>query len=122
MKSLDYVNTDSGNPLYLGDGYSNGDKYLIFTSTNQNEKISEKYTKLWNEVKNQMQTINGGKPIKYEEDFMKIKFKSDDDLPSSKLLNISSLIIVTRSAFEEGSKYYTQVYLHECLDKVLETL
>ena len=122
MKSLDYVNTDSGNPLYLGDGYSNGDKYLIFTSTNQNEKISEKYTKLWNEVKNQMQTINGGKPIKYEEDFMKIKFKSDDDLPSSKLLNISSLIIVTRSAFEEDSKYYTQVYLHECLYKVLETL
>ena len=122
MKSLDYVNTDSGNPLYLGDGYSNGDKYLIFTSTDQNEKISEKYTKLWNEAKNQMQTINGGKPIKYEEDFMKIKFKSDDDLPSSKLLNISSLIIVTRSAFEEDSKYYTQVYLHECLYKVLETL
>ena len=42
MKSLDYVNTDSENPLYLGDGCSNGDKYLIFTSTNQNEKISEK--------------------------------------------------------------------------------
>ena len=42
MKSLDYVNTDSENPLYLGDGCSNGDKYLIFNSTNQNEKISEK--------------------------------------------------------------------------------
>ena len=69
-----------------------------------------------------METINGGKPTKHEKDFMKIKFKSDDDLPSRKLLNIPSLIVVTRSAFEEDSKYYTQVYLHECLYKVLETL
>ena len=53
MKSLDHVNIDSENPLYLifnnVDGYiieeSNEDKYLIFASTNKNKKVLEKYTK-----------------------------------------------------------------------------
>ena len=107
MKSLDHVNIDSENPLYLifnnVDGYiiegSNEDKYLIFASTNQNKKVLEKYTKLYNEIKNQIETINGGKPFKYQTDFMKIRFESDDDLPLGKILNITSLIIVTRCVF-----------------------
>ena len=37
------------------------------------KKVLEKYTKLWNEI-NQIETINGGKPIKYKKDFMKIGF------------------------------------------------
>ena len=44
MESLDHVNIDSANPLYLifnnVDGYiteeNNGDKYLIFASTDKN--------------------------------------------------------------------------------------
>ena len=46
---------------------------------------------------------------------MKIMFESDDDLPLGKLLNIPSMIIVTISVFQEDSKYYPQVYLHECV-------
>ena len=45
---------------------------------------------------------------------MKIRFGSDDDLPLGKILNIRSMIIVTRSVFQENSKYYPEVYLHEC--------
>ena len=78
MRSLDHVNIDSENPLYLifnnVDGYieeSNGDKYLIFASANKNKGVLEKYTKLWNETKNQIKTINGGEPIEYKKDFMK---------------------------------------------------
>ena len=130
MKSLDHVNIDSENPLYLifnnVDGYiteeSNGDKYLIFASTNQNKKVLEKYTELWNEIKNQIETINGGKPIEYKKDFMKIRFESDHDLPLGKILNIPSLIIATRSVFQEDNNYYPQVYLHECLYKFVEKL
>ena len=93
MKSLDNENIDSANRLYLifdnVDGYiecnsieeSNGDKFLILASTNKNKEVLEKYTKLWDEIKNQIETINGGKPIKYKRDFMKIRFESDDDLP-----------------------------------------
>ena len=58
----------SVNPLYLVigevDGYieeSNGSKYLIFASTDSNNKVLEKYTKLWNEIKYHIQTINARK-------------------------------------------------------------
>ena len=73
-------------------------------------------------MKNQIETINGGKSIKYKKDFMKIRFESDDDLPLGKILNILSLIIVTRSVFQEDNKYYPQVYLHECFYKFVEEL
>ena len=46
MKSLDHINIDSENSLYLVfnnvDGYTeknNGNKYLIFASTEKNKKV-----------------------------------------------------------------------------------
>ena len=82
MKILDNENIDSANSLYLifnnADGYieynstdynfteeSNENKYLIFASTDKNKKVSEKYCELWDEIKNQVRTTSGGKPIKY---------------------------------------------------------
>ena len=51
MKSLDHVNIDSENLLYLNnvDGYieeSNGNRHLMFTSTDKINEVLEKYTEL----------------------------------------------------------------------------
>ena len=46
---------------------------------------------------------------------MKIKFKSDDDLPSNKPLKFHSMTIVIRSVFEEDGKLYPQVFLDDTL-------
>ena len=88
MKSLDHGNIECENSLLSFvnnvDGYiekENEDKYLIFASTDQNKEALKKYTEIWDEIKNQMKTINGGKQIEYKKDFMKIRFESDDDLP-----------------------------------------
>ena len=125
MKSLDHVNNDSESPLYLifnnVDGYiikeSNRDKYLILVSTNQNKKVLEKYTKRWNEIKIQIETINGGKLIKYKEHFMKIRFESDNDLPLGKILNIPSLIIIARSVFKETTSIIIKfIYMNVCIN------
>ena len=96
MKSLDHMNTDTPNSLYLVfenvDGYiieeSNGDKYLIFVSIDKTKKVLKRYTKFCNEIKSQIETINGGEPIEYEKDFMKIRFESDDNLHLGKILSI----------------------------------
>ena len=88
---------------------------MIFASTNKNGKALENYTELWNETKEQIELISGNKVIKYEKDFMIIKFKSNDDLPLGKILNIPVCIIIVRSVFEEDGKYYLQVLPHECL-------
>ena len=66
------------------DGYieeNNGNKYLIFDSTDKNKQALGKYTKVWDEIKNLIKIINGGEVSKYDKDFMKIRFESDDDLP-----------------------------------------
>ena len=54
MKSLDHVNIDNEDFLYLifknVDGYieeSNGIKYLVFASPDENKEALKKYTKLW---------------------------------------------------------------------------
>ena len=49
---------------------------------------------------------------------MKIKFNSDDDFPLNKTLEPCNMITVIRFVFHEGSKYYPQVFLDECLYKL----
>ena len=46
---------------------------------------------------------------------MKIKFNSNGDLPLTKTLEFYNMIIVVRSVFHEGKKYYPQVFLDEYL-------
>ena len=79
-----------------------------------NKKLLAKYTKLWEEIKNQIETIIGGKPIKYKKDFMKIKFHLNDYLPLDKILSIPILIRVVKSVFQNDNKYYPKIHIHEC--------
>ena len=53
----------------------------------------------------------------YDEQYMKIKFNSDDELPLNKTIEIPVMIIVVRASFHENKKYYPQVFLDECLHK-----
>ena len=52
-------------------------RYWIFVSTDKNKEVLENYTELWDEIKDQIEAISDIKPIKYEKDFMKIKFESN---------------------------------------------
>ena len=125
-KDSDHVKINSVNPLYLiiaeVDGYikeNNGNKYLTFASAQKKtKKVLEKYTNLWDKIKYHIQTENPDKSGEYEKDYMKIKFNSDDDLPSNKILKLHMLTIIARSAFEEDGKYHPQVFLDDCLFEV----
>ena len=117
-------NLNGSNSLYLVfnnlDAYiekSGENKYLIFASTDKNEMVLGDYTEIWNEIKEQIELIeliSGNKVIKYSKDFMKIRFESDDDLLISKIIIIPVCVIIMRDVFEEDSKYYPQVLLHDC--------
>ena len=49
---------------------------------------------------------------------MKIKFNLDDEFPLNKTIEIPSMIIVLRAVFLENNKYYLQVFLDQCLNKL----
>ena len=83
----------------------NGSKYLVFDSSDKNKKVFKKYTELWDGIKNEIHTMNGGIKAEYGKDFMKIKFNTDDDLPLNKPLKIHMLTTVVKSVFEEGGNF-----------------
>ena len=109
----DYEYIYSVNPLYLiigeVDGHieeKNGSKYLVFDSTDENRKVLEKYAELWDGIKNEIKTINGGKEGEYSKIFKKIKFDTNYNLSLNKPLKLHMLTIIVRSIFEEDSKLY----------------
>ena len=51
----------------------------------------------------------------YEEDYVKIKFNSDDDIPLNKPLKFHLMSITIRPVFEEDGKIYSQVSLDDSL-------
>ena len=112
----------SVNPLYLrinhANGYieeKNGNKYLLFDSTDENKELLKKYADVWDGIANESKTINGGKENDYGKDCKKIKFCSDDDLPLNKLLKFHTMTTIIRSLFEEDGKLYPQLYLDDTL-------
>ena len=72
------------------------------------------YTKLWDEIKEQIELISSDKVIKHSKDFMKIRSESNDDLPLDKIINTPVCVIIVSSAFKENNKYYPQVLFHDC--------
>ena len=92
----------------------NGNKYLIFDTTDENKELRKSYKDVWNGIKNKIKEISVGK-CDYEKDFMKIKFNSDDDLPLNKPLKFHAMTIIIRSVFEEDGQLYPQVFLDDAL-------
>ena len=106
MKGFDYVKINSVNPLYLiigkADRYIkevNGNKYLIFASRDKSKEVLTKYLKRQDDIKYLIKIINGDEAGKYEKEYMKIKFISDDNLPLNKILKLHNLTIIVRSFF-----------------------
>ena len=114
----DYENIYSVNPLYLTISHASGyieekgvNKYLVFNSTDENKELLKKYNDVFNGIRDEIKTINGGKENDYEKDYMKIKFNSDDNLPLNKSLKFHLMTVTITSVFAEDSKLYPQVFL-----------
>ena len=117
----DCENIYSVNLLYLLVNHTNkfieqknGNKYLIFDSTDENKELLKIYNDVWNGIKNKIEEVSSGE-CDYEKDYIKIRFNSDDDLPLNKLLKFHLMTITIRSVFEEDGKLYPNVFLDDTL-------
>ena len=94
----------------------NGNKYLIFDdSVNEKKGLLKKHADVCDGLKNEIKAIDGGKENDCGKDYMKIKFDSDENLPLNKPLKFHAMAIIIRSVFEEGGKFYPQVFLDVAL-------
>ena len=46
---------------------------------NENNEVLKKYKEFWDGIKIEVKTINDGKKAEYDQDFMKIKFDTDNN-------------------------------------------
>ena len=86
----------------------NDQKYLIID-------LTEKYEEVFSRIRSEIETINSGEELYYEEDYVKIGVNTDDNVPLNKKLKFPSLTIIIRCVFEESGRLYLQIYLDECL-------
>ena len=115
-------NINSVNPLYLMINEmighfeeKNENKYLVLDEIDENKEVLNKYKEVWEGIKKEIETINGGEKIEYGKDYMKIRFKSNDDLPLNKPIKLRLLTIIIRSVFSEDGKFYPQLFLDDAL-------
>ena len=77
----DYNNINSVNPLYLminemighvecnSIQEKNENKYLVLDVIDENKEVLKKYEEVWEGIKKEIETINGGEKIEYGKDF-----------------------------------------------------
>ena len=95
----------------------NGSKYLNIIDTSKNSEILKKYNQVFYGIKYHIKKINNN-DIKYDKDYMKIKFNTDDNIPLNKVLYFPTITVMIRCVLEKDGKYYPQVYLDECLYQI----
>ena len=124
IKDSKYVKINSVNPLYFIFNDVNryfdeisGNKYLTLAPTDGSKEKMKRYEELWRKIRDLIRSVTKNSND-YDEKYMKIKFNYDNELPLNKMIEIASLIIVVKAVFHENNKYYSQVFLDECLYKL----
>ena len=112
-------NINSANILYLMINEMRGhleekneSKYLVLDDVDENKEVPKKYEEVWESIKNDIETINGGERVEHGKDF---RFESNDDLPMNKPIELHLLTIIIRCVFSEGGKFYSQLFLDDAL-------
>ena len=117
-------NVHSVNPLYFMINRIKGhfeekdeDKYLTINS--ENGDIMQKYQEVFDGIEEITKKINDySQPIKYDDDYMKIRFNTDDHILLNKIICFPRITVIIRSVTQKDGKYYPQLFLDECLYEV----
>ena len=107
--------------MYLRIPHANGyieeineNKYLGFDSIDESKELLKKYSDVFNGIMGKIKKVSNDE-CDYEKDYVKVKFNSDDNLPSNKPLKFHNMTITIRSVFKEDGKLYLQVFLDDTL-------
>ena len=69
--------------------------------------ILRKFADIWKSIRANIEE-NTGDIVQYDKDYMKIKFESNDNLPTDNIIDMHQVKIIIRLVFQKGKKLYPQ--------------
>ena len=101
-KITEYNEINSVNPLYL----------RIKDMKGQFKKV--KGDNVWKSIRAKIEQNTGG-IVQYDKDYMRKKFKSNDNFRTDNIVNMHLVTIIIRSIFGQNGKFYPQLFLDDAL-------
>ena len=86
---------------------------IIFGDVN----VLRKFASIWKSIRAKIKENTGG-IAQYEKNYMKIKFGSNDNLPTDNIINKHQVTIIIRSVFAQNGKFYPKLFLDDALYEV----
>ena len=119
-KNTECNEISSVNPLYLRITDTKG-QFKRYKSVNVwyltifgNENVLRIFTNIRKSIRTKIEEHTGG-IVQYDKDYMRIKFESNDNLPTDDIVNIYLVTIIIRSVFAQNGKFYPQLLLDHAL-------
>ena len=85
----------------------------VLDDADENKEVKKKiYEEVWQGVKKEIETINGGKKLNMGKIFKKFY---NNDLPMNKFIKLHLSTIIIRCVFSEDGKFYPQLFLDDAL-------
>ena len=81
--------------------------YLIIFG---NENVLRIFANIRESIRTKIEENTGG-IVRYDKNYRRIKFESNDNLPTDKIVNIRLATIIIRSVFVQNGKHYPQLFL-----------
>ena len=119
ISECDVIN--SVNPFYLRivdmkGQFEKGKDDAWYLVISDDDDVFKKLVDIFESIKNKI-TEKKWDLVKYDKHYLKIKFESNNILPTSKDVNISMAAIIIRAIFAQDGKYYPQLFLDDGLYK-----
>ena len=81
--------------------------------------IIQKYQEVFDGIKEIIKKINDySQPIKCDDNYMKMEFNTDDNIPLHTITSFPAITIIIRFVTQKDGKYYPQLFLDDCLYEV----
>ena len=117
-RKLQNVQCNIVNPLYLEikdmkGQFEKGDNvwYLIIFGDADDLR---KFTNIWKCIRAKIEEITGD-IVQFDKEYMRIKFESNDNLPTDNAVNMHLVTIIIRRVFAQNGKFYPQFFLDDAL-------
>ena len=111
---------NSVNPLYLrikdmkGQFKKGKDGNVWYLILFGDADVLRTFANIWESIRAKIEENIDG-IVQYDEDYMKIKFESNDNLPTDNIVNMHLVTIIIRSVFAQNGKFYPQLLLDDAL-------